>query len=80
MWKNEIEEMSKAESLGMDDRSRNASIILGEERHMKETAHITTEQVAAINAALEKNYRVELIPLKDGVKIVKVSRAEIKTK
>jgi hypothetical protein len=80
MWKNEIEEMSKAESLGMDDRSRNASIILGEERRMKETSHITTEQVAAINAALEKNYRVELIPLKDGVKIVKVSRAEIKAK
>jgi hypothetical protein len=47
---------------------------------MKEAAHITTEQVAAINAALEKNYRVELIPLKDGVKIVKVSRAEVKTK
>lgn len=64
----------------MDYRSRNASIILGEERRMKETAHITTEQVAAINAALEKNYRVELIPLKDGVKIVKVSRAEVKTK
>lgn len=80
MWKNEIEEMSKAESLGMDDRSRNASIILGEERRMKETAHITTEQVAAINAALEKNFRIELIPLKDGVKIVKVSRAEIKAK
>lgn len=47
---------------------------------MKEIAHITTEQVAAINAALEKNYRVELIPLKDGVKIVKVSRAELKIK
>lgn len=47
---------------------------------MKETAHITTEQVAAINAALEKNFRIELIPLKDGVKIVKVSRAEIKSK
>lgn len=47
---------------------------------MKETAHITTEQIAVINAALEKNYRVELIPLKDGVKIVKVSRAEVKTK
>ncbi len=44
------------------------------------TVHITDEQVAAINAALEKNYRVELIPLKDGVKIVKVSRAEIKAK
>jgi len=42
--------------------------------------HLTAEQVAAINAALEKNYRVELIPLKDGVKIVKVSRAEIKAK
>lgn len=41
---------------------------------------ITTEQVAAINAALEKNYRIELIPLKDGVKIIKVSRAEIKAK
>lgn len=64
----------------MDDRSRNASIILVEERRMKETAHITTEQVAAINAALAKNFRIELIPLKDGVKIVKVSRAEIKSK
>lgn len=42
--------------------------------------NLTQEQVAAINAALEKNYRVELIPLKDGVKIVKVSRAEIKAK
>lgn len=41
---------------------------------------LTSWQVCAINAALEKNYRVELIPLKDGVKIVKVSRAEIKTK
>lgn len=41
---------------------------------------LTQGQVAAINAALEKNYRVELIPLKDGVKIVKVSRTEIKAK
>lgn len=41
---------------------------------------LTQGQVAAINAALAKNYRVELIPLKDGVKIVKVSRAEIKAK
>lgn len=64
----------------MDDRSRNASIILGEKRRMKETAHITTEQVAAINAALAKSFRIELIPLKDGVKIVKVSRTEIKAK
>lgn len=47
---------------------------------MKEIAHITTEQVAAINAVLAKNFRIELIPLKDGVKIVKVSRAEVKTK
>lgn len=47
---------------------------------MKETAHITTEQVASINAALAKNFRIELIPLKDGVKIIKISRAEIKAK
>ena len=42
--------------------------------------HITGEQIAVINAALAKNFRIELIPLKDGVKIVKVSRAEIKAK
>lgn len=42
--------------------------------------HLTAEQVAVINAALAKNFRIELIPLKDGVKIVKVSRAEVKTK
>lgn len=43
-------------------------------------AGITTEQIAVINTALAKNFRIELIPLKDGVKIVKVSRAEIKAK
>lgn len=42
--------------------------------------NLTAEQVFAINMALAKNFRIELIPLKDGVKIVKVSRAEVKTK
>ncbi len=42
--------------------------------------NLTAEQVFAINAALARGQRVELIPLKDGVKIVKVSRAEIKAK
>ena len=41
---------------------------------------ITTEQVAAINAALAKNVRIERIPLKDGVKIVKSSRTEVEAK
>lgn len=43
-------------------------------------AGITTEQVAAINAALEKGQRVEIIPLKDRLKIVCVKRDELKIK
>ena len=41
---------------------------------------ITTEQVAAINKALEKGQRVEIIPLKDRLKIVCVKRDELKIK
>lgn len=42
--------------------------------------NLTAEQVFAINAALEKGQRVEIIPLKDRLKIVCVKRDELKTK
>lgn len=47
---------------------------------MKEVVHITSEQIVAINAALARGQRVELIPLKDRLKIVVVKRDELKTK
>lgn len=43
-------------------------------------AEITVEQVAAINAALAKGQRIEIIPLKDRIKVVAVKRDELKTK
>lgn len=36
------------------------------------------ETVKAIEAILSKGYRVELIPVKDGVKVIQVQRKEIK--
>lgn len=42
--------------------------------------NLTAEQVFAINTALEKGQRVEIIPLKDRLKIVCVKRDELKTK
>ena len=42
--------------------------------------NLTAEQVFAINMALAKGQRVEIIPLKDRLKIVCVRREELKTK
>lgn len=42
--------------------------------------NLTAEQVAAINAALARGQRVEIIPLKDKIKVVAVKRDELKTK
>lgn len=42
--------------------------------------NLTAEQVFAINMALAKGQRVEIIPLKDRLKIVCVRRDELKTK
>lgn len=42
--------------------------------------NLTADQVFAINAALARGQRVELIPLKDRLKIVVVKRDELKTK
>lgn len=34
--------------------------------------------IAAADAVLAQGYRVELIPVKDGVKVIKVRREEVK--
>lgn len=39
---------------------------------------LTDENIRAINAVLEKDQRVEIIPVKDGVKVVRVRRETIK--
>ena len=36
------------------------------------------EQIKAAEAILAKGHRVELIPVKDGVKVIQVQRKEIK--
>ena len=45
---------------------------------MPETKELSAAQIKAIQAALQKGDRVEIIPQKDGVKIVHVRRTEIK--
>lgn len=40
---------------------------------------IDSAALEAIEAILRKGYRVELIPVKDGVKVVQVQRKEVKT-
>lgn len=47
---------------------------------MNTSMNLTPEQVFAINTALAKGQRVELIPLKDRLKIVSVKRDELKAK
>lgn len=39
---------------------------------------LTPEQIIAINTVLAKDQRVELIPTKDGVKVIHVRREEVK--
>lgn len=39
---------------------------------------LTTEQLERIHAALEKGHRIELIPLKDNIKIMDIRREELK--
>lgn len=39
---------------------------------------MTEAQLKAVEAALAKGDRVELIPVKDGVKVIQVKRREIK--
>ena len=37
------------------------------------------EQIKAVEAVLAKGDRVELIPVKDGVRVIRVQRREVKT-
>ena len=39
---------------------------------------ITPEQLERILAALEKGHRIEIIPLKDNIKIMDIRREELK--
>ena len=39
---------------------------------------ITSEQLDRIHAALEKGHRIEIIPLKDNIKIMDIRREELK--
>lgn len=39
---------------------------------------ITPEMLERIHAALEKGHRIELIPLKDNIKIMDIRREELK--
>lgn len=40
---------------------------------------MTDAQVKAIEAVLAKGDRVELIPVKDGIKVINIKRKEVKT-
>ena len=40
--------------------------------------YLSTADVAAIEGVLAKGDRVELIPVKDGVKIIHIKREEVK--
>ena len=44
----------------------------------QEVLTVTDAQVKAVEAVLAKGNRVELIPVKDGVKVVQVQRKEVK--
>ena len=39
---------------------------------------LTEGNIKAINSVLEKDQRVELIPTKDGVRVIRVKREEVK--
>lgn len=39
---------------------------------------LTREQIAAANRVLSNDNRVELIPIKDGVKVLEIKRKEVK--
>lgn len=40
---------------------------------------LTVQKINAIEAVLAKGYRVELIPVKDGIKIIHIKREEVKS-
>lgn len=51
-----------------------------EEERANVSMNLTAEQVFAINVALARGQRVEIIPLKDKIKVVTIKRDELKSK
>jgi len=49
-----------------------------DEKTIKAISTVTPDDLPAINAVIAKGERVELIPVKDGVKVVRVRREEVK--
>ena len=45
---------------------------------MKNPVKLSDKEIKAIESTLAKGERVEIIPVKDGVKVVRVRRDEIK--
>ena len=41
-------------------------------------AVLTEKDIAKINSVLAKDQRVEVIPVKDGVRVIKIKRDEVK--
>lgn len=44
----------------------------------KSEKRLTIEQIAAIERVLNRENRVELIPIRDGIKVLEVRRKEVK--
>ena len=44
----------------------------------KKKIELSPENIKAINAVLAKDQRVELIPTKDGVRVIHIRRDEVK--
>jgi hypothetical protein len=51
----------------------------GRDMQMAKTVKIEADVITAIENTLTKGDRVELIPVKDGVKVIKVKREQINT-
>lgn len=61
---------------GKETRVIEQEIIKGEKAYMLKL--LTEKQIKSAEAVLSKGDRVELIPVKDGVRVIRVKREEIK--
>lgn len=44
---------------------------------MADAKHLTIEQIRAIENTLERGLRLEIVPMRDGIKIYTVKRKEV---
>lgn len=49
-----------------------------DEKTIKSISAVTPNDLPAINAVIAKGERVELVPVKNGVKVIRVRREEVK--